>query len=281
LYKIWFGFLILLALFGFDHLESEQPIIEKVDLKLEQNELGVTFIDLTSGEAILIQHGTGKNVLINTGGPKSDRELYDTLKMFDVSSLDAVIITSANEQYTGNLIELKEKLNVKKFITGEHILLNSSLNQIKVVDHWGIWKKNESYEILPGLKVQVLHENYNESNLQGMDLRLIFHHHQWLLMSSSNEQVEKQLMKKDLQEINLLKVAHFGQGAGSTKEFLDYLNPQVAIIFRKNDEWPSQDVMERLYQSWMDIYPLKQFGSISIKLNENKYEVIPIAFENR
>lgn len=184
-------------------------------------------------------------------------------------------------QYTGNLIELKEKLNVKKFITGEHILLNSSLNQIKVVDHWGIWKKNESYEILPGLKVQVLHENYNESNLQGMDLRLIFHHHQWLLMSSSNEQVEKQLMKKDLQEINLLKVAHFGQGAGSTKEFLDYLNPQVAIIFRKNDEWPSQDVMERLYQSWMDIYPLKQFGSISIKLNENKYEVIPIAFENR
>ncbi|WP_243386630.1 ComEC/Rec2 family competence protein [Bacillus kexueae] len=281
MYKIWFGFLILLALFGFDHLESEQPIIEKVDLKLEQNELGVTFIDLTSGEAILIQHGTGKNVLINTGGPKSDRELYDTLKMFDVSSLDAVIITSANEQYTGNLIELKEKLNVKKFITGEHILLNSSLNQIKVVDHWGIWKKNESYEILPGLKVQVLHENYNESNLQGMDLRLIFHHHQWLLMSSSNEQVEKQLMKKDLQEINLLKVAHFGQGTGSTKEFLDYLNPQVAIIFRKNDEWPSQDVMERLYQSWMDIYPLKQFGSISIKLNENKYEVIPIAFENR
>lgn len=279
--KMFIIILFLLTQFAFQNNESIHPKIEKVDLKLEANEVGFTFIDLMTGEATLIQGGEGENILINSGGPGTEQQLFDILKMFNVTSLEALIITNADEQYIANTNVLRERIQVKKVITGQQLLLNSPLNQQLEVERWETWKANRTYEILPSLKAHVIYENYHEQKKHGMDLKISFHKHELLFMSSSDRQLESLFIKKPLTDINILKVPHFGQGTGSSKEFIDYINPQVAIIFRQHDEWPSQDVMERLYQSWMDIYPLKQFGSISIKFDENRYEVIPLVFENR
>ena len=47
---------------------SEPVEVEGIDMNLKRNELSFTFFSLSDGEAALIQHGNGENILINTGG---------------------------------------------------------------------------------------------------------------------------------------------------------------------------------------------------------------------
>lgn len=268
-------------LWGFDNSEPNiEADIEKVDLQLNDNEIGITFINLTSGESTLIQHGNGKNILINNGGPNTEKELKKVLNMFHVQQIDMLIVTSDDDQYMSNTEFLKENYTIKKFVTGEQILLKSQLKQKLNVVKWEVWTTNDKIELLPELFVYVLHDYDEDRKPIGLDFKLQFHDTAILYMTSSDKQVEQQLMKKHLQDVNILKVAHFGDERGSSKPFIDHVDPQVAIIFRKKNEWPSPAVIERLYQTWIDIYPTKQFGNISIKLDEKSYEVIPISSES-
>jgi len=266
---------------GFD--EKDQNVetdIEKVDLQLNEDEVGITFIDLTSGEATLIQHGNGQNILINNGGPETEHELKKVLQMFDVQKIDMLIITSDDEQYIANTQFLIKNYHIKKYITGQQILLKSQLKQKLNVVKWDVWTTNDHFELLPELFVDVLHDYNVPTKPIGLDFRIKFHDTVLLYMTSSDKNVEQKLMKRNLQDVNILKVSHFADERGSSKTFIDHVDPQVAIIFRKKNEWPSQAVIERLYQTWIDIYPTKQFGNISIKLNKNSYEVIPISYES-
>ncbi len=272
---------ILTSQFGFDRVQLADTKIEKVNLKLEENEIGITFIDLTSGEATLFQHGNGENVLINSGGPNTNEQLENVLKMFNVTTIDMLIITKADEQYMSNTNFLKNKFQVKKFVTGKNILMKSNLRNEVDVEKWETWGLNEKVELLPHLFVHILHDNHVEHRHLGLDLKITFYKHNLLYMSSSDRKLEQYFLDKPLSDVNILKVPHFGDKSGTSKSFVDYVDPQVAIIFRQKDEWPSQDVIERLYQTWIDIYPLKQFGNISIKLDESLYEVIPLSFEYR
>jgi competence protein ComEC len=281
--KKWLFFLIicLLTVYGYEKPPTNvETDIEKVDLKLRENEIGITFIDLTSGEATLIQHGNRKNVLINTGGPNTFKQLKKILDMFNVHEINTLIITKDDEQYIANTKNLIKHYRIQKFATGQHLLAKSQLNNKLKVAKWETWKTNETIELLPSLTIQVVHDDFHSNKHLGLDLLMKFHKHNILYMTSADQQLEKFLLQKPLSDVNILKVAHFGDKNGTSKPFVDHVDPQVAIIFRKKNEWPSQDVIERLYQTWIDIYPTKQFGTIAIKMDETLYEVIPLSFES-
>jgi competence protein ComEC len=74
--------------------------------------------------------------------------------------------------------------------------------------------------------------------------------------------------------VNVLKIANFAQHNHLSVSLLKRIDPQAAIIFHKNGVQPDQDLLEKLYHLWIDIYQVHQTGIIMMKCDLSHYEII-------
>ncbi len=251
--------------------------IEKVNLKIKEDQLAFTFLSLSSGEATLIQNSRGDNILINTGGPKTEGELKELLTLYDINSFHSVILTKNDNEYKANIEYLSKNYLIGKTIVGEHL----TDSKIRTTNNLITWKSGDKLELLPGLTVEVIQENEDASGSLGMDLLLSFGKHELLYMTSSNTELEKNIiLKRDLSSVNIIKVPEFASNTGTSQKFLEHIDPQVAVIFQKRGLNVSQDVIERLQETWIDIYHTRQFGNITIKCDEEDYDIITLSVES-
>lgn len=269
----------LFATAGFSRKPYVPAEIESIDIKLAEDEMAVTFFDLKSGEATLIQHGNGENILINTGGPGTSRQLKSLIAKYKVDKLKSVIVTKDDPEYTANLKWLAENFKVDEFVVGS--TASELAQQITAYGANNVqkWMKGNVLQKMPGLELAVLHEEYVNPGTEGLDLSLKFGKLKMLYMSTNDPAIEKKLVQEKLSKINVLKVAEFAN-SGTSQAFLEYVDPQIAVIFRKKGVPPGQDVFERLQETWIDIYQTKQFGNITIKCTPDRYEVITISLQS-
>ncbi len=271
---MWNMMTICLMLFNWGIFQPELPHdVERIHLNLTKNEIAFTFFDLSQGESTLIQSGTGDNILLNTGGPEAGEELLYYLDIYGVEELTSVIVTSEADEYIGNLQSLVKNVQVNNVV-----LPDSSFDlpiQIKNVT----WKVGKMDELLHGLTCEVLSKGSKDDHF-AMDLLLEYKGTYILYMTSAKEEVEANLMKdKDLSVVNILKVGDFGSPSGTTEAFLKECDPQVAIVFHKNQQKGITDVLERLHETWMDIYQTRQVGNISVKAKDHDYQVFTITLD--
>jgi competence protein ComEC len=272
-------FYFLLPIFLFANLYGNHhlaPDIDHVNLKLEEGELAVTFLELSSGEATLIQHANGENILINTGGPSTKKQLENILQKYHVSSFKAVIITKYDKQYTANLPWILKNYTVDKLISGSKILNWPEKERTFIK-----WTTGEKHELLPNTIFHVLHEDRDFEGRKGMDISIRFGRTHFLFMSSADYEVEKKFKKIfSLSDVNILKVADFGSEHGTSQSFLNHVDPHVSVIFKEKGLMPSPALIERLHESWIDLYQTRDFGNITIKCDDKHYDIITISLES-
>lgn len=255
---------------------AEKESIE-VDLNLEEQDLAYTFFDLSNGEATLLQSGKGQNILIDTGSLESQEELEQRLKMYHVEFIDTLIITNQTEEYTGNLQWIINNFNVQKIIVPEvikqQLITFHHLQDKEVIG----WKKGDKTELLPFLKTEVIYVEENDLENKGALVIVFSYGKQTLLfMGIADKQVEKQLIENYALKSTILKVAEFGSEKGTTQPFLEEVDPQVAILFKKNGVPVSELVLERLQETWIDIYQTYRLGTVSIKCHNDDYEILTV-----
>ncbi|MCD8510702.1 MAG: hypothetical protein LRY73_13075 [Bacillus sp. (in: Bacteria)] len=103
------------------------------------------------------------------------------------------------------------------------------------------------------------------------------HHGQRLLyMTIADSFVEEQLVHEYDLKSTMFKVPDFGSDRGTSEYLLNEVDPQVAVIFRNGEAQPSSYVLERLQETWIDIYQTSRIGTITIKCNNEDYEVITV-----
>ncbi|MCH1624715.1 ComEC/Rec2 family competence protein [Ferdinandcohnia quinoae] len=246
--------------------------IEKINIKLSDDEIAMTFLNLSDGESTLIHLPNGENVLVNTGGEGTKKELEELLVLYNVTKLTTIILTKDEPEFIANLGWLVERYKKAKIVIGSHFSNSLILpNNPKT-----LWENGDVYHFSKNHFVKVMNESKDSSGSLGMDLMFQFGTNETLYMTSSNSELEKSMQSiKGLPNTNILKVADFGSQRGTTERFVSYVDPQIAIIFHKRGQLPSQDVLERLNSTWIDIYYTKQFGNVTIKYNGTNYEVIP------
>jgi competence protein ComEC len=255
---------------------ADKETIE-VDLNLEEQDLAYTFFDLSNGEATLLQSGKGQNILIDTGSLESQEELEQRLKMYHIDFIDTVMITNQTEEYTGNLQWVINNFNVQKIIVPEVIKQQLiSFHQLHDKDVIG-WKKGTTTELLPFLKTEVLYVEERDILDKGA-LAIVFSYGKQTLlyMGIADKKVEKELVDRHQLKSTILKVADFGSEKGTTQPFLEEVDPQVAILFKKNGVSVSELVLERLQETWIDIYQTSRLGTVSIKCHNDDYEILTV-----
>jgi len=255
----------------------------------------VTMLDVGQGDSIYIELPFRKGVyLIDTGGTIQfeqeewtiRRKEFSTadiilpyLKSRGVRKIDKLIITHGDQDHIGGAQKLVEKIQVKEIVFGKTKKDSSKEAQLKKiafdkeinithVERGQKWEHGGyTFHVLAPLGNE-MKENDNSivlyAKLGGL---------RWLFTGDTEKNGELDLIKtyKNLRT-DVLKVGHHGSKTSSTEDFIELLNPKVALIpVGQNNRFnhPHPDVINRFKMRNMKIYQTDKDGAIQYHFFRN------------
>lgn len=250
-------------------------------------QLTVKVLNIGQGDAILIQTGE-QNVLIDTGDDKfyedgkkgtANNMLFNELSKAHVTQIDKLIMTHAHADHIGKAAAVLERYNVKELIYNGIDRKNGPFKKTKnKAEELGIpmrsveagdildFGNGASFEVLNPTAQKVLDDNnaiesgkkieYNENSIVG---KLIFGEFSMMLTGEVESEQDKDVKSYTEQGIiqrypgqlhcQILKVGHHGSKTSSSQEFLNAVQPEIAVISAGvNNSYghPHKEVVNRL-----------------------------------
>lgn len=212
----------------------------------------VTFINVGQGDATLIQSGNTA-VLIDTGGSHyidiAKESLIPYFRSQKIADIDIVFITHDDFDHSGALATLEENFKVKRVVREAH--------QFPIM--------------VGGLSFHNLNQanHYEEDNEKSLIIYFDFIGKKWLFMGDASVNNEKDIIQtyKEL-KVDILKVGHHGSNTSSSLEFLQYVEPKVAIISAGMNNYyghPHSDVLTNLASLHIQVRRTDVEGTIVYK----------------
>lgn len=250
----------------------------------EQANMDVHFIDVGQGDSILVQTPSDKNILIDGGPPEAGKEVVAFLEDHNVKKIDLLIATHPDIDHIGGLTRVLKSFEVERIIDSGK--LHSTKTYAKYISQIlkqripvEIAKQNALIKIDPLFKVRILntHTGNKDNNESSIALKISFKETDFLLMGDVEKEQEKKLLKKYNLQSEIIKVAHHGSSTSTSTEFLEEVNPELAILTysEKNDYGhPVDRVIENLIKVNAAIYSTAVFGDITISTDGESYVII-------
>lgn len=273
--KIFFLIIFLLILANF--------FVWKEIFDLSGEFLKIVFFDIGQGDAIFIETPQGHQILID-GGPSGKRileKLGREIPFWD-KTIDLVILTHPDYDHLAGLNYVLKRYRV------ENIFWNGIEKDTKTFEYWKENLKKEKEEekarvviARRGQKIKAgraeifilyplenLEGNFFEgsSNDTSIVAKLLFFENKFLFPGDITKKVEKKILEFGL-GANVLKVAHHGSKVSTSKEFLEKVQPQLAVIsVSENNAYghPHQEVLSNLEEFGIKVLRTDQEGDIEI-----------------
>lgn len=175
----------------------------------------VTFINVGQGDAILLRKGSHA-ILIDTGGTtKFDLGVEVDLNYLyrrKIYCLDAVIATHGDYDHIGAYSSLSKYYPIKRLVT------EASSFPLTI---GGITLNN----------LNVYANSYSEENAKSLVLYSRLAGKEWLFMGDAPIEIEKQIVKDNPSlRCDVLKIGHHGSKTSTSRELLELVKPDTAII---------------------------------------------------
>lgn len=284
---IWYSFVVLAVLLVL--LSTWGIFFTQTSAKSEV--LFLNFLDVGQGDASLIQSPYGQNILIDGGdGNQLVSKMSEQMRFFD-RNIDLMILTHPHADHVTGLIEVLERYKVNKILyTGR---THSSPDYLAWLEE--IKKKNldliiidhpQKIKLGPDCVLDILYP-FDRSdttakrslNNTSMLIKLVYGNSAVLFTGDLEHDIEEELIKKDIDlRAEVLKIAHHGSDSSSIEEFLDRVDPDIALIGVGEDNkfsHPSKRVLNRLSQRSVDIYRTDELGTIRVVLDKEAVTILP------
>lgn len=196
------------------------------------------------------------------GGEPEQNILVPYLLARKIRTLDYVIVSHFDSDHSGGVLEVVEKLNVKNLVISRQIEQSEEINKIlegtrknkvKIIiveaGHKLNIESNILFKILWPNNKNLINENALNNN--SIVAKLIYGNFQMLFTGDIEEKAETQIVQNCGESLKstILKVAHHGSKTSSIEEFINVVNPKIALIgVGKNNKYnhPSKEVIKRL-----------------------------------
>jgi competence protein ComEC len=229
--------------------------------------LHITFLDVGSADAILIQTPGGRNILIN-GGPSASL-LSDGLgrRLSPLNRrLDWLIIASTQENQLSGLPRVVERIPPSNVLWAGNVEASFSA---QTLDKWFIdqgipvtrAETGSELDLGEGAVLQVLNVNS-----RGAVLLLDWNEFRALLPVGMNfDAIEELKYGKDIEKVSLLLLGDSGYSPINPTEWISNLNPQLMILSvaaGDQDGLPDQETLEAIegysllrtdYNGWIKV----------------------------
>jgi len=263
-------------------------------------ELTLTMMDVGQGDSILLDFPDGKRMLIDGGGllqfgKRSQKARLDTgedvvspyLWRERIGKVDVIASTHAHEDHIGGLPALLENFGPSELWTGalpaqagetwKRVEETAKRLGIRIVKqragpstNWG------------GAHIQVLAPlpDYEPAstarNNDSLMLAIQYGQRRFLMTGDAEKQVETQLAAAgNLQPVDVLKAGHHGSRTSSTAEFLDAVQPRVALVsagFENQFRHPHPAVLRTYAERGIQVLRTDQHGLIRVRTDGRNLE---------
>jgi len=230
----------------------------------EGNLLEVIFFDVGQGDSIFIETPQGRQVLIDGGPDKTVLErLNQTMSFYD-RSIDLIILTHPDADHITGLVEVLKDYQVGRILT------SGIKKETAVYQKWRALIKEKNIPLTiaqAGQKIilqddiimkifwpeqsliKSMAKNTNNVSIVG---RLVYGQSEFLLTGDIEREIEQYLVSRPPAgglESDVLKVPHHGSKTSSSQNFLEAVNPRIAVIsVGANNRYkhPHPEVLKRL-----------------------------------
>jgi competence protein ComEC len=254
--------------------------------------LKVNFINVGEGDCILIEAPGKTNILIDGGGtPLSDFDVGSKivvpyLRRKGINEIDLLILTHPHIDHLEGVLPVLEELKVDAVLDSGLNCVSSEYEEfISLITKKGIpyhkAKAGDNFIFNNSLEIFLLNplydsDSYDESDFNNASIvvKLFYKDADFLFTGDIEESAEKKLLVwQNILQSDILKVGHHGSSTSTTLEFLDKVNPSIAVITvgKNNFGHPSQKVIERLEDRNIKIYRTDKDGTIIIRTNGREY----------
>ncbi len=213
----------------------------------------VHFIDVGQGSSTLIRNGVS-NILIDTGGSLYVDLAKDCLipyfERIGVDKLDYVLLTHGDMDHDGALNSLISNFNVNGYEYCENT--------------------KEFFEIA-GINFMNLNANpkYDDENGKSGVLKFNVRNTSFMIMGDATKAVENDILKMNIDlKSNVILLGHHGSKTSSSKDFIEKVDPQLAVISvgEKNKYGhPNKEVLETCTQLFLPIHRTDLSGTLVYK----------------
>ena len=159
--------------------------------------------------------------------------------------------------------------NYKKFV---EIVKSKNLNVLIVQKGKRINIEKDIYIDVLWPSTKKIEENILNNN--ALVFKIVYKNFSMLFTGDIEKVAEEKILKEInpvILKSNILKVAHHGSKTSTTQEFLDNVEPQIALIGvgeNNNFGHPSGEVIERLKSKDIKIYRTDEKGEIVLEVNK-------------
>ncbi len=270
----------------------------------EKEEIKITMLSVGQGECSII-HGKCVPTIMIDGGSSDVSEvakyrIIPYLKANKLTSIDCIFISHSDEDHINGVLELLQTpqsgIYVKQLVLPK-IVLKYSNDHYKEIVQIAEARGIEVYVIEEGNRIssgsimfECLNPSLNRSTEDINDNSIVLH----MLYQQADEkislralftgdissEVEKEILA-EVKDCNILKVAHHGSKSATCKNFLDAVNPEIALISAgKNNSYghPHDETILRLQKCRnmkenQSIYITYNTGQIDITMEEGLLKI--------
>ena len=250
-----------------------------------QNE--ITVVDIGQGDSIFLRDWQGRTILIDVGGrveigkkeawqerqtsSNAEKTLIPYLKSRGVASLDVLVLTHTDTDHMGDMLEVAQHFSIKEIYVSKGSLTQSDfvqkLEQIETSVH--VVEVGDEIPVFDSA-LQVLYPSRtgDGGNDDSIVLYGEFFQTKFLFTGDLEKQGETELLQRFPQlKADVLKAGHHGSKGSSSPEFLEQIQPKLALISAgQNNRYrhPHQETLERFEKLNTAIYRTDQQGAIRL-----------------
>lgn len=265
--------------------------------------LRVDFLDVGQGDSALVTFPNGETILIDGGGRiryRDDEEnafqpdaprigemvVSEFLWEKGYSSINRLVVTHADADHAQGLTDVVRNFRVGEIWLGAlpkgeselDVLLAEAKRRGVPVTRIG---RGDIFEIA-GTKIETLWpakfaEQTGSDNNASLVLRLVFGESEFLFTGDIEKETESALLSSgSVLAADLVKVPHHGSRTSSTVEFVNAVDPQIAVIpvgRRSMFGHPHSEVLERWQASTPTVLTTGQRGTVTITTDGRTIEL--------
>lgn len=249
----------------------------------EKGTLAVRFLDVGQGDCALFTVDDTA-VLIDAGTTEQPTLPYELLSAYGVTTLDAVLVSHPHADHIGGLPTVLRHLDVQRVLMPEQegagayydqTLTALAENHIRRdTPHAG---DTFSFGALSATVLGPLATEAEDENDLSLCVRVEYGDVSFLFCGDMTEKEEATLLQlDDGLAADVLKVAHHGSGASSSRDFLEAVSPRVAVIscgLYNDYGHPHTSALSRLSAVGATVYRTDRRGTITVTTDGNTLSV--------
>ncbi|MBP6912857.1 MAG: MBL fold metallo-hydrolase [Candidatus Pacebacteria bacterium] len=258
-----------------------------LNLSFGRNEnLQVYFLDVGQGDAIFIKSPSGKTMLVDAGPQNNVLKPLSKRFLFRKKHIDVLLASHPDADHVGGFVPVMQNYNVDVFVESAYIKDNQILAQVETlvndkVQNHVIATEGTVIDLGGGVTFKILAPNDSEligdSNNASIVGKLIYGNNSFLLTGDASISNEIRLVKdygeREELKADVLKLGHHGSRTSSAIEFLQNVNPQIAIISAgKNNRYghPHPEVLNRLKNVGIPYVSTTEKGTVCLQSDGEK-----------